>query len=73
MKHNTNQKGQRLTMTSQAHPPEVVDSRPWDRARHYQISLTKVVGMMWMQRCTEFSLHVAYHSMFFAHPIGMKW
>jgi hypothetical protein len=35
--------------------------------------LTKGVGMMWIQKFTGFSMHVGYHSMFFAHLIGMKW
>jgi hypothetical protein len=29
--------------------------------------------MTWMQKFLGFSIHVVYHSMFFTHPIGMKW
>ena len=29
--------------------------------------------MMWIQKFIGFSMHVVYHSMFFTHPIGMKW
>ena len=39
----------------------------------YQISLTTGVWMMWIQKFIDFSRHVRYHSMFFAHLIGMKW
>ena len=35
--------------------------------------LDLVVEMMWIQKFTRISVHVLYHSMFFAHPIGMKW
>ena len=41
--------------------------------KHYQISLTLVAEMMCIQKFTGFSMHVVCHSMFFAHPIGMKW
>ena len=60
----------------EAHPPKAVDSLPCNHvavAGQYQISLIKVVGMTWIQKCIRFSMHVAYHSMFFTHPIGMKW
>ena len=39
----------------------------------YPISLTKGVGMMWIQKISGFYMHVGCHSMFFAHLIGMKW
>jgi hypothetical protein len=39
----------------------------------YEVSLTKVVGMTWMQKISGFSQHVVYLSVFFTHPIGMKW
>ena len=56
------------------HPSMVVDYRPRIQGvEQYQISLTKVVGMTWMQKCSSFSMHVAYHSMFLSHTIGMKW
>ena len=51
----------------------VVHSRLRLHVEHYQISLTKVVEMMWMQKFSGFSMHVVYHSMFFAYNIGMKW
>ena len=52
----------------------LVDSRPCIQGiEQYKISLTKVVEMMWTQNCLSFSMHVAYHSMLFAHLIGMKW
>ena len=28
---------------------------------------------MWIQKFTFFSMHVVCHSMYFAHPIDMKW
>jgi hypothetical protein len=81
-KHNTNPKNQGLNKRSQAHinhleltprPPMVVDLDPCIMGvKHYQTSLTLVVGMMWMQMCSGSSMHVVYHSMFFAHCIGMK-
>ena len=55
------------------HPPMVVHFRLRLHVEQYQISLTKVVEMMWMQKFSGFSIHVVYHSMFFAHHIGMKW
>jgi hypothetical protein len=57
----------------EAHPPMLVHSCLRLHLEHYQNSLTKVVEMMWMQKFTGFSMHVVYHSMFFAHNIGMKW
>ena len=58
----------------EAHPPKVVGSLPCSHeATEYQISLTKVVGMTWIQKYPSFSMHVAYYSMFLAHPIGIKW
>ena len=53
------------------HPPMRVASPLCEK--HYQISLTLVAKMTWMQKFTGFSMHAVYHSMFFAHPIGMKW
>lgn len=38
-----------------------------------QISLIKVVRMTLVQFFLDFSMHVAYHWMFFSHFIGMKW
>jgi hypothetical protein len=51
----------------------LVHSRLRLHVEHYHSSLTKVVEMMWMQKFSSFSIHVVYHSMFFAHHIGMKW
>lgn len=49
------------------HPPMLVDSHLCIQSiEQYQISLTKVVGMMSMQNFSSFSMHVFYHSMFFA-------
>jgi hypothetical protein len=58
-----------------AHSPStmVVDSHPCIiGVKHYQTSLTLVVGMTWMQKCSSSFMHVAYHSLFFAHRVGMK-
>ena len=63
--------GSGLARSGDRHPPIVVDSRLCKE--HYQISLTKIAGMMWIKKFTGFSMHVVCHSMFFAHPIGMKW
>ena len=51
--------------------PMLVDSPLCEK--HYHISLTLVAKMMWIQKFTSFSMHVVCHSMFLAHPIGMKW
>jgi hypothetical protein len=51
----------------------VVHSHRCHHLEQYHISLTKVVEMMWMQKFSGFSMHVVYHSMFFANHIGMKW
>jgi hypothetical protein len=81
--HKTNPKNHGLKLRTRAqiecsvidpHPLMLVDSHPCIQGiEQYQISLTKVVGMTWMQKCVGFSMHVAHHSMFFTHPIGMKW
>jgi hypothetical protein len=58
------------------HPPMLVDSLlrlHIQGVKLYQISLTKVVEMMWILKISGFSMHVVYHSIFFAHPIGLKW
>ena len=77
-KHNTNPKDQGLNKRPQPHighsmiiphPPMVVDSCPCIKSvKHYQISLTKVLGIKWMQKCSGFSMHAAYQSMFFTLP-----
>jgi hypothetical protein len=77
--HKTNPKSQGLNMrfhkecsVVDPHPPMLVDSHLCAQGvEQYQISLTKVVGMMWMQKIPGFSMHVVYPSMSFAHPIGM--
>jgi hypothetical protein len=56
------------------HPPMLVDYFPCIQGvEQYHISLTKVVGILWMQKWLGFSMHVACHSMFFSHSIGMRW
>jgi hypothetical protein len=51
----------------------LVHSRLRLHLEHYHNFLNKVVEMTWMQKFIGFSMHVVYHSMFFAHHISMKW
>ena len=78
-KHKTNPKDQRLNvrvhkecLLVEQRPPMLHSLLHLQGVKHYHISLTKVVEMMWMQKNLGFSMHLVYHSMFFAHHIGMK-
>ena len=57
---NLNPHRECLVVDLDHHPPMVVDSRLCEK--HYQISLTLVAEMMWIQKFTGFSMHVVCHS-----------